>query len=1183
MSHLITTQKKVNSFINGLIVLVLTFSSLSLHAQNITMTDGGNDVTCSGTFLDPGGTGNYAGGDNTIVHTICSATPGEFLLMDFTSFDLFSNGCIWGASVDRLYIYDGPNTTSTLIGSYRDNELNGQTIVGSSGCLTFRFVREDEGGFGCSDNNGNPGWSATISCVEEIPPTGDNCVQANPFCSDQSYNFPNSTGGTAPSGPNYGCLNSQPRPIWYYLKIGQAGTLELGLSQTSNGGNAIDVDFAMWGPFSDVPSGCSSIMSGSLAPLQCSYSPSATETIGIGTTGGTGGGETTPPAAQVGEYYIVILTNFDGAAGNISLDQTGGTGATDCSIIEPCNITNVTATPGTCDPSDNSFSVTGEVTFLNAPSTGDLIVEDCNGNSATYSAPFTSPLSYTISGITSDNATCSVTAYFSDEPGCTETSDSYQNPPSCACIRPVLTINELNICAPNSGDLSDAIDPSSDPGNISYYNTELDANNGASQDQIGTTVTTSGSYWIRAEMIGDPTCFNVYEVIVDVIDMDYTVAASDENCGNSDGQIELTPTDGDAPFDFSIDNGVTTQANGTFTGLPAGIYNITVTDNNGCTVSGSAVLDNIIGLVIDQVDITDPSCNGACDGEVSVTTSGGTAPLTFEWTDNNGNPIGTNSSSISNLCSGTYGVVVTDDNNCTFLASPILDNPPLIDASFELTDFCVGSPNAATNVITTGGTFSFNPSVSDGASIDASTGEISNAVGGTTYDVEYTTPGACPNSSIEQVTALALPEFTISSIDPTTCGNNDGEITLSGLTGSTSYTLSYSSNGNTVGPTTTLSNTGGNIVIYNLGEGEYTDFEITNANGCTTLISDIQQLQEPEPPAVSAPDDIEVCMGESVTLTADNPDNATITWSNGVTDGVAFTTTNVGATTYYVAASENGCTNSDSVVVTVNPIPNSTFTGDQLIGCVSHTVTFTDNSNLTDGICTWDFGDGETSNVCDSVVHTYTETGIYDVTLIVENTFGCIDTTSMTDYIEVINGPVAAFTANPVNTDFNNTEVTFNNQSTNASNYTWDFGDLSSQVNDVDPIHDFPIGVPGEYTVTLYAYNNIGCVDSTTTNIIVINPILDYEIPNIFTPNGDNSNDFFELINPENIVDIDVIILNRWGNLVFESTDANFKWNGLKNNNGTECSDGTYFYKINMTDLNGEEIEEHGFVQLSRQ
>jgi hypothetical protein len=76
------------------------------------------------------------------------------------------------------------------------------------------------------------------------------CFTANPFCSSDQYNFPSASSGSAPSGPSYGCLSSRPRPIWYYMEIGVAGTIDILLQQRTgpNGtGSQRDVDFAMWG------------------------------------------------------------------------------------------------------------------------------------------------------------------------------------------------------------------------------------------------------------------------------------------------------------------------------------------------------------------------------------------------------------------------------------------------------------------------------------------------------------------------------------------------------------------------------------------------------------------------------------------------------------------------------------------------------------------------------------------------------------------------------------------------------------------------------------------------------------------------------------------------------------------------------------------------------------------------
>src|SRR5690554_5630831 len=105
----------------------------------------------------------------------------------------------------------------------------------------------------------------------------------------------------------------------------------------------------MWGPYSDLASGCSQVSNGD-APIQWSYSIASSENVGIGATGGSNsicsGGQTTPPLPNSGEVYIVMIINWNGSSGTISLTQqnegTAGAGSTDCTILAPCQVGNVT-------------------------------------------------------------------------------------------------------------------------------------------------------------------------------------------------------------------------------------------------------------------------------------------------------------------------------------------------------------------------------------------------------------------------------------------------------------------------------------------------------------------------------------------------------------------------------------------------------------------------------------------------------------------------------------------------------------------------------------------------------------------------------------------------------------------------------------------------------------------------
>lgn len=108
-----------------------------------------------------------------------------------------------------------------------------------------------------------------------------------------------------------------------------------------------------------------------------------------------------------------------------------------------CFITNLTVNVGGCDPGTNNFELSGQIQFTNPPTSGQLIVADCNGNQAVYNAPFTSPLSYSIPNIASDGTIgCNVSAYFTAIPSCSLTSPTYDNPTGCQCSTTIGTFSD---------------------------------------------------------------------------------------------------------------------------------------------------------------------------------------------------------------------------------------------------------------------------------------------------------------------------------------------------------------------------------------------------------------------------------------------------------------------------------------------------------------------------------------------------------------------------------------------------------------------------------------------------------------------------------------------------------------------------------------------------------------------
>jgi hypothetical protein len=225
-------------------------------------------------------------------------------------------------------------------------------------------------------------------------------------------------------------FNSKPNLVLF--EIATAGNIDIQINQVNTSGSGIDVDFALLGPYTSVAAGCANPASGCVE--DCSFSTAASETANI-------------VGAQVGEIYLLLLTNFANQPGTITFNQSGGSGATDCSILAPCDITTMTATPGACNPANNQYSVSGSIAFVNPPGSGNLTVTSSCGGSQTFNAPFTSPINYNLTGLTSNGAACTVTATFSADNTCTQTQ-GYTAPAACTpCNMTGITTN-VGACNP---------------------------------------------------------------------------------------------------------------------------------------------------------------------------------------------------------------------------------------------------------------------------------------------------------------------------------------------------------------------------------------------------------------------------------------------------------------------------------------------------------------------------------------------------------------------------------------------------------------------------------------------------------------------------------------------------------------------------------------------------------------
>lgn len=504
--------------------------------------------------------------------------------------------------------------------------------------------------------------------------------------------------------------------------------------------------------------------------------------------------------------------------GAIKLNLAGGVGAYNIlwNTGQSSNvITNLSSAVYTATITDGnacqlvrSYSVPQENLILNSSTkkiscygeADGAISISVNSNAGTLSYNWSNgATTQNISGLIAGSYNVTVTSSL----GCTGTfpiSIDLLNPTNISLSS---TITNINCLAPNSGKI--ALSVTGGTGGYSYLWI-----NGSTSSTISNL--TTGTYTVT--VTDNNTCTSSASYTVNqAIAINLSSSITNVNCyGGTTGGIDLTVSGGTPAFTYSWNNGATSQD---LSGLTAGNYTVTVTDNNSCTTSASYTVSQANAISL-STNITNVTCNGASTGVIDLTVSGGTPTYSYIWNN------GATSQDLSGLTAGNYTVTVTDNNSCSSSANYTVSQASAISLSTNITNVnCYGASTGVIDLEVSGGTPTFTYSWNNGATSQ----DLSGLTAGN-YTVTVTNSNFCTASAsytVSQPSAISI--ITSNVIDETCWGENNGSISLLVSGGTAPYSYLWS-------------NSATSPSLNNIAHGNYTVIVTDNAS-CTRISHNI--------------------------------------------------------------------------------------------------------------------------------------------------------------------------------------------------------------------------------------------------------------------------------------------------------------------------------------------------------
>jgi gliding motility-associated-like protein len=608
-----------------------------------------------------------------------------------------------------------------------------------------------------------------------------------------------------------------------------------------------------------------------------------------------------------------------------------------------------------------------------------------------------------------------------------------------------------------------------------------------------------------------------------------SITTSPSTCGNSNGSVTASASGGTGSPAFSW-NTPGNDTTATVNGVGQGSYVVTVTDDNNCTATGIATVNNLGGPTLALSNSTPVLCFGDSSGTATVSASGGNGNLSYNWST------GDTTVAVNNLPAGTFTVIVSDANNCTDTVTLTIAQPPALTATWQAADVLCNGGNSGTVTLTAsagspGYSFGWTPAV--GAVNSGNTSSATGLAAGQ-YICAVTDTNGCVFTDTVTINQPAALTLALTPADASCAGGSNGSISAvagggapgyqynwlpaggnaavaSGLTAGTYYCTVTDTNGcvitdsavvaepaqlavqmqstptycsQSLGSVNAIGSGGTGNINYlwqpgNLQQQSASQLPsgwywvtLTDQNNCQ-LTDSVQVQNQPGITVAQGGTTDASCFGytdgaASVTVTGGTP-TYTYSWSPNVSS--TNSAANIAAGQYIVTVTDSaGCAGTVTVTV-IQPSPlGVTASASSPSICVGQSITL--NANGSGGTPAYTYAWLPIMQAVQQPSDIPAASTTY--TVIITDLNGCVDSTTTSVTVNAL--PAVSFVADttsgcaPLCVDFS--DLTTVSSPSTVTQWQWYFGDGDSSAT-ASPTHCY--NLPGQYDVTLVATTSAGC------------------------------------------------------------------------------------------------------------